>query len=137
MGTAPAGSPGSQYPKRVLSPSSSQTSLSSVKSSSSRSFVVATPYDYSPHGHLFPRSILHGHHCIEALVAIVDKTHGPLALQQPNPVSPPIPKRTSYNSIKVPIRGRSEQKPGFMSFNCNHRKLSSHAYGDNTKHNLR
>ncbi|PWY67491.1 hypothetical protein BO83DRAFT_380688 [Aspergillus eucalypticola CBS 122712] len=44
MGTAPAGSPGSQYPKRVLSPSSSQTSLSSVKSSSSRSFVVASQF---------------------------------------------------------------------------------------------
>ncbi|OJJ74112.1 hypothetical protein ASPBRDRAFT_29254 [Aspergillus brasiliensis CBS 101740] len=42
--TLPAGSSGSQYPKRVLSPSSSQTSLSSVKSNSSQSLVVASQY---------------------------------------------------------------------------------------------
>ncbi|RDH26671.1 hypothetical protein BDQ94DRAFT_131602 [Aspergillus welwitschiae] len=44
METVPAGSSGFKYPKRVLSPSSSQTSLSSVKSSSSQSVVVASQF---------------------------------------------------------------------------------------------
>ncbi|PYI04838.1 hypothetical protein BO78DRAFT_164782 [Aspergillus sclerotiicarbonarius CBS 121057] len=40
----PASSCGSQYPTRVLSQSSSQTSLSSIKSNSSQSFVVSSQF---------------------------------------------------------------------------------------------
>ncbi|OOF90000.1 hypothetical protein ASPCADRAFT_60352 [Aspergillus carbonarius ITEM 5010] len=40
----PVNSAGSQFPTRVLSPSSSQTSLSSIQSNSSQPFVVASQF---------------------------------------------------------------------------------------------